>query len=375
MLAPPPDLRDTRRILKLLRQIDAMSASRDREQMTLRLIMAVRDVLNASGVQLFAVTASPNGPVGALVAEADSAGERLCLEEDAQPPRPLLDDPLLATAIRASGLAHEDQSAAGHRFAFAIGKDGIPHALLIAVCAHPIDARLRQAASHVAHFYQNQLDLLDYAELDTLTKLLNRKTFDENFDRFVTRAGRSVGVPQDRRSECEGEERPSWLAVVDIDHFKHINDRFGHLFGDEVLLRIAELMKKSFRQCDKLFRFGGEEFVVLLRNVSARDAKDIFDRFRSAIEGHDFPQLGGVTASVGYTRIDPSKPPAEILGHADEALYYSKEHGRNQVQCYETLLADGRMAFGRQGDSSTLQAAIDLLFGSDSPIPKGAGPR
>jgi len=341
--------------------------------MTLRLVMAVRDVLDASEVLLFAVTASPTGPVGALVAETDSTCEKLRLEDEADSPRPLLDDPLLAAALRTIGCAHEDHTAAGHRFAFAIGKDGNAHALLLAVCRNPIDARIRQAASHVAHFYQNQLNLLDYAELDTLTKLLNRKTFDENFDRFITRAGRSIGVPQDRRSECEGEERPSWLAVVDIDHFKRINDRFGHLFGDEVLLRVAELMKKSFRQCDKLFRFGGEEFVVLLRNVSARDANDIFDRFRAGIESHDFPQLGRVTASVGYTRIDPAKPPAEILGHADEALYYSKEHGRNQVRCYEVLRAEGLLSLDRQGDSSTLQAAVDLLFGSDDPIPSEPG--
>ncbi len=368
MLALPPDMHDSRGMLRLLGQINAMSASRDREQMTLRLVMAVRDVLDASSVSLFAVTASARGPIGALVAEADATMERLYLEEETPSAFALLDDSLLAAATRATGCAHQDTLNGMYRLAFAIGQDGNPHALLLATCAHPINARVRQASTHVAHFYQNQLDLLDYAELDTLTKLLNRKTFDENFDRFLMRAGKASSITADRRLDVENEERFSWLAVVDIDHFKRVNDRFGHLFGDEVLLRVAELMKKSFRHCDKLFRFGGEEFVVLLRHVTARDASKIFDRFRAEVEAYEFPQVGCVTASAGYARIDPTQAPGEILGHADEALYYSKNHGRNQVRCYETLLAEGAIMPEQQGNSAKLQAQIDLLFGGDDSI-------
>ncbi len=364
MLAPPPDIRDARGMLNLLGQVDAMSASRDRELLTLRLVTAVRDILDATTVSLFAVTASGNGPVGALVAEADATTQQLSLDDDTQPTSVLMVDPLLASAIRQTDLPHEDNSNGRHRFAYAIGSDGNPHALLVATSEHPIDARFCQAASHIVRFYRNQLDLLDYAELDTLTKLLNRKTFDENFDRFLARANRCTGKVPERRNEFDTDVKPSWLAVIDIDHFKRINDRFGHLFGDEVLLRVAELLKRSFRQCDKLFRFGGEEFIVLLRHANEKDAHDAFERFRAALEAHEFPQLGRVTASLGYTRIDPSTPSAEILGHADEALYYSKGHGRNQIRWYEQLLSDGQLQTGKQGDSSSLQAAIDLLFSS-----------
>jgi diguanylate cyclase (GGDEF)-like protein len=122
-------------------------------------------------------------------------------------------------------------------------------------------------------------------------------------------------------------------------------------------------MKKSFRGTDKLFRFGGEEFVVLLRFVSADNAELVFERFRAAVEEHEFPQVGQVTCSLGYVQIDPSLTPAEILGRADEALYFCKENGRNRVCRYETLVSDGLIeAPVAAASNANLQADIDALF-------------
>ena len=73
----------------------------------------------------------------------------------------------------------------------------------------------------------------------------------------------------------------NWLAVVDIDHFKLVNDRFGHLYGDEVLILVANILRSSFRNQDRIFRFGGEEFVVLLRAATLENARQGFDRFRT----------------------------------------------------------------------------------------------
>jgi GGDEF domain-containing protein len=117
--------------------------------------------------------------------------------------------------------------------------------------------------------FENQHQQWDYANLDTLTRLLNRKTFDDDFERLDRRRRAGRAGPQDPSSAATppAEAQPCWLGVVDIDHFKKINDNFGHLFGDEVLLRVADMMRQSFRSNDKLFRFGGEEFVVMLRNV------------------------------------------------------------------------------------------------------------
>ena len=207
----------------------------------------------------------------------------------------------------------------------------------------------------LTRIYGNQIRLLDYSELDTLTRLLNRKTFDETFDRLLAlpsadEIGQALG---ERRHQVYSGE-PAWLCVIDIDHFKRINDSFGHLFGDEVLLRMGELMRKTFRGGDRLFRFGGEEFVVILNAADESLAASSFNRFRLSVERHEFPQVGKVTCSVGFTRVTDRDVPTDVVGRADEALYYAKENGRNQVWCYERLVAEGAVAKPVSG-----QAVVD----------------
>lgn len=180
--------------------------------------------------------------------------------------------------------------------------------------------------------YQNYQSLLDYSERDALTGLLNRKTFDEHLHRFSNST----------KAENMTEIQP-WLAVIDIDHFKQVNDRFGHLYGDEVLILVANILRSSFRSHDRIFRFGGEEFVVLLRNTTLSKAHKVFNRFREAVQEYHFPQVGNVTVSLGFVGTSRGSP-VEILGQADQALYYAKEHGRNQVRFYEDLVASGELA-------------------------------
>ena len=217
----------------------------------------------------------------------------------------------------------------------------------------------------LARIYGNQLRLLDYSELDTLTRLLNRKTFDETFDRLLTSA--SADDPDDafdERRDHLDEESPAWLCVIDIDHFKRVNDTFGHLFGDEVLLRMGELMRKTFRGGDRLFRFGGEEFVVILNAADQALAATSFNRFRTSVEGHEFPQVGTVTCSIGFTLVSNMDVPTDVVGRADEALYYAKEHGRNQVCCYEQLVAEGALTKAGAAEATVEEEFdIDALFG------------
>lgn len=188
----------------------------------------------------------------------------------------------------------------------------------------------------IIEVYRNYQSLLDYSERDALTGLFNRKTFDEQFSRYARNT--AVGPAGERRTHGDTQ----WLAVVDIDHFKLVNDRFGHVYGDEVLILVANLLRSSFRSNDRIFRFGGEEFVVLLRSADLEHARGIFERFRQNIEEYDFPQVGRVTVSVGFTGTSQGAP-VEILGHADQALYYAKQHGRNQVCFYEELMSGGRL--------------------------------
>ena len=190
--------------------------------------------------------------------------------------------------------------------------------------------------------YRNYQNILDYSERDSLTGLLNRKTFDEKFSKLLS-CGTPAGTRQDhaeRRHQAAGTGQ--WLAVVDIDHFKRVNDQFGHLYGDEVLILVANLLRSSFRSQDRVFRFGGEEFVVLLRSTTLEDARKIFERFRANVEQHDFPQVGTVTVSVGFASIS-SESPVVILGHADQALYYAKTNGRNRVCFYDELVKSGQL--------------------------------
>lgn len=188
--------------------------------------------------------------------------------------------------------------------------------------------------------YRNFHNLLDYSERDSLTGLLNRKTFDDQLARMLQAAPEPPlpGQPERRNAAASQEQ---WLAVIDVDHFKLVNDRFGHLYGDEVLILIANMLQSSFRSHDRVFRFGGEEFVVLLRSTTVDNAGRIIDRFRKLVEAHEFPQVGKVTVSVGFTSIKAYESPVVTLGHADQALYFAKTNGRNQVCHYDQLVADG----------------------------------
>lgn len=190
----------------------------------------------------------------------------------------------------------------------------------------------------LAKIFRNFLNLLDCSERDTLTSLLNRKSFDDTFFKATRRAApgqaSSSHMPtSDHRqavlpSQC-------WLGVIDIDHFKRVNDGFGHLIGDEVLLLVARIMRSSFRHDDRLYRFGGEEFVVLLHAHDEQDALAVFERFRRNVQSYEFPQVGHITVSIGCTGMRSNDSPSAAFERADKVVYMAKENGRNQVRCYE----------------------------------------
>jgi diguanylate cyclase (GGDEF)-like protein len=212
----------------------------------------------------------------------------------------------------------------------------------------PFTPQMLQVMEGILSVYRNYQSLLDYSERDSLTGLLNRKTFDEKFARMISSKMHEPADCDDRRHHTNIKSQ--WLAVVDIDHFKRVNDRFGHLYGDEVLILVANVLRSSFRSQDRVFRFGGEEFVILLRSTTLDDARMIFDRFRSNIEQHAFPQVGQITVSIGFAAIT-QETPVVILGHADQALYHAKESGRNRVCYYDELINQGLIDNDKKNDS------------------------
>jgi diguanylate cyclase (GGDEF)-like protein len=158
----------------------------------------------------------------------------------------------------------------------------------------------------------------------------------------------------EERRAMNDESHHVWLAMFDIDHFKRINDNYGHVYGDEVILLLAQMMRKSFRQSDVLFRFGGEEFVVLLNSLDEPTACAALERFRERVASHHFPQVGRVTVSIGFAHIGESDYPEIVLDRADKALYYAKQNGRNCTYGYESLASRGMLA-------PTTSGSIDLF--------------
>lgn len=167
---------------------------------------------------------------------------------------------------------------------------------------------------------------------DPLTRILNRQAFDQVSSDLALSHNRDAGN-LDKKFKA--------IAILDIDKFKAINDKFGHAIGDETLVLFAQTIRSVLRQQDLFFRYGGEEFVVLVKEVQLEQAFHVLERCRSAIEARRFPQVGKVTVSIGFADMNKDSHTVENLSKADKALYYVKQHGRNQVQSYEHLLANG----------------------------------
>jgi diguanylate cyclase (GGDEF)-like protein len=207
--------------------------------------------------------------------------------------------------------------------------------------------------------YANYTALINESERDKLTGLFNRRTFEQRLQRLLkrqrqqrARAVADIAAGAERR--IDGALGKVWLAILDIDHFKRINDNFGHVYGDEVILLLAQMMRSSFRQTDVLFRFGGEEFVVLLGSLDEATACAALQRFRERVASHLFPQVGHVTVSIGYANIGENDYPEIVLDRADKALYFAKQNGRNCLHGYEALAASGALA-------PTSAGSIDLF--------------
>lgn len=215
---------------------------------------------------------------------------------------------------------------------------------------------------------QNFLSLLDESQSDKLTGLLNRQTFDEQIMKVISNpinrtayvhlyVGTSRRIPDETFSY--------WLAIIDVDDFKKVNDVFGHVFGDEVLILIARLMQSSFRYDDPLFRYGGEEFIVVMKAPAQREADIGLERFRQRVETYSFPRIGRITVSIGYVQISSNDVPVVALGRADAALYCAKKNGRNMTCNYEQLIAGGELQ-----ETDVRYGPIELFR---NPSPNNAG--
>jgi diguanylate cyclase (GGDEF)-like protein len=178
-----------------------------------------------------------------------------------------------------------------------------------------------QLLNGIYSIYERQVILLDSKERDPLTHLHNRQTMDLILNQVFKYY---------QENTTSKSNKHSWIAILDIDFFKNTNDQYGHLYGDEVLLLFAGLMEKVFRNSDFLFRFGGEEFLVIINQTDKEGTEAALERFRAEVEEYDFP-LSKITVSIGYTKLDPKVAQNVTLENADSALYQAKSKGRNQI--------------------------------------------
>jgi diguanylate cyclase (GGDEF)-like protein len=197
------------------------------------------------------------------------------------------------------------------------------------------------------HFYCHQLQMLQGTYRDALTGLYNRRAFNEKLAQLLDPNGNYT-----RRAK---NIAPTVFVMLDIDHFKTINDSQGHLQGDEVLLLLSQQMTDSFRENDLLFRYGGEEFAMVLMDITPEQARQSLDRFREKIAGYDFPDTEQVTVSIGFTIFDKSLTLEELINQADAALYYCKTTTRNAVQGYHELLEQGLIKADKKKQSPSVE--------------------
>jgi diguanylate cyclase (GGDEF)-like protein len=193
----------------------------------------------------------------------------------------------------------------------------------------------------VLEVFTNYYELLDTSQRDHLTGLLNRYSLEINLDRLWNLLSARLHESDNKNSRRDTAPQTYWLGMLDIDHFKKINDTYGHIIGDEVLILVTRLLEKSFRQSDLLYRYGGEEFVAIIAANDIGAATQAFERARKAIEQFTFPQVDHVTISGGFSGADPSVLPQEVLYRADSSLYVAKNGGRNRICHYDTLVKEG----------------------------------
>lgn len=167
--------------------------------------------------------------------------------------------------------------------------------------------------------YQNSINM---ALTDSLTGIYNRRYFEVHFKTLIDQA--------------ISTNKPLTLLMFDIDHFKHINDTYGHIPGDEVLKQLAKLVMQNIRITDLFARYGGEEFLIVLPDSDEQHTKQISERLRQNIENHNFiisadPGKIKCTISGGITRLLKDDNQETIIKRADKALYTAKENGRNRL--------------------------------------------
>ncbi|MBB4842515.1 diguanylate cyclase (GGDEF)-like protein [Paucibacter oligotrophus] len=175
---------------------------------------------------------------------------------------------------------------------------------------------------------KKEAELQLMASTDLLTQLPNLRAFRQNYSREVARARR--------------EDSPLIVGMLDVDHFKRINDVYGHPVGDHVLRLLAQVLSEQLRASDLVARVGGEEFALLMPQTELEQAQQICERLRITVSRHRFGTVSqplAISISIGLARLEPGDDEERVLRAADKALYQAKNEGRNRVVLHRAGLA------------------------------------
>lgn len=186
-----------------------------------------------------------------------------------------------------------------------------------------LKARLDESKSQIEQLRGEVIKARTEARTDGLTGLTNRRGFDMEIATCL--------------AEAEAEDCVPSLLIADIDHFKRINDNYGHLFGDKVLRAVAKILQDNIKHKDTAARYGGEEFALLLPNTPLEGARHLAEKIRGVVERcritrtTDNGEIANITISMGIANYRRGEPTAEFIARADAALYAAKSGGRNRV--------------------------------------------
>ena len=199
----------------------------------------------------------------------------------------------------------------------------------------------RQVVDKTRELHQQAQAFARQAREDVLTQLPNRRAFDDALQDALTRMQR--------------KPLPLSLLLIDVDHFKQVNDRYSHAVGDQVLKIVADILRQEVRLTDVAARWGGEEFTVLLPETDLSTSVQIAERLRLAVQQHDYTEIAAdfsLTISVGLAQALPGMAQAQLLANADQALYQAKHAGRNRVLLFSSAESSAGNAVEKAGDNA-----------------------
>lgn len=179
-------------------------------------------------------------------------------------------------------------------------------------------------------FFGYIISILTTQQRETLTKLVSIDELTGTWNRRAL----DTSLMQSLGKFHHYNNRPALsLLMLDLDHFKQVNDTFGHMVGDNVLRQLASLIHANIRPSEHLYRYGGEEFVIIAHGSTLAVAQKIAEKLRHEIEQTLFHDVGHITVSIGVAELSHGQTPKHLLDIADQALYQAKRLGRNQICC------------------------------------------